>query len=781
MVPKMKSYSKTVQALNNARLKGDAFGAICSFMDVFRQLGEKSDGVEHQIENCWLLLSYMLNERNVVKGKFQRGGDALKQMHYSQMYKAQDEGVGLADDAVAFRKMVIAGGKEFLHAHFWKFIDSTVHQHHAVVGGMPSVDQIVDAFIHIKFKKYGQWSRAYLEVYENDQAIWAHLFYLIRAGHLTEACEYVNAHDRNFARTDANFVGYFKAWVSSGNGRLPKRLRETLLLFWNNQIRPLIALDQKGQWVGGDPFRVALYKILGRCEMSRKHMPGSDAILSAEDYLWFQLMLVQEDIRSDEPVQERFSLRDMAKLMMKFGAAHFSPKGRQPILWATVLLLCGEFERAIQFLFCDDNYMVDAVHFAIALAYYGVLRIPDSPHVGDAGIPLLNFRTITSPGGNYDLTYLNFARMIHQYTRLFSVNNPIDALHYVYVVGLFGRELDDGADHVLGNRLAAASNNSYNSVSADVSFAREYTRLVHAHVREVILENVDHLVELLGQVRMDGVRMQGDIEKYRTLLHIISTQEFVTRIIKTSAEQCDRDGRYEYAIKLFDLAGEYDIVVGILNKRLGEALSEQRYASTGGSGDGGLGISSFLSSSPSKNRQQSSSSSSPVAETLKLAEQILDSYMQRQHTSSKIKSERQKGCSVLIALHRFMNCCESNDLFTAVEIMDSLKLFPNRFEDAGNINRMAVELQNLDEHVGRALPVVLISLMTVLSKIFFMLKEGRYAGGGVGVGKGDGLKQAQLEDLQSRAKSLVVFSANVRYKIPGDVYGQLIKIEADLI
>ena len=126
--------------------------------------------------------------------------------------------------------------------------------------------------------------------------------------------------------------------------RLPKQLRDRFLSEYNQRIRYLTDSS-------GDPFKHALYKLIGRTEISRRNVPG--VTNTTEDWLWVQLMLVRESSGSgggdsaaaNEPGFDKFTLRDLAKVLVKFGENHFDPKGQRPLLYFQVLLLSGQFER----------------------------------------------------------------------------------------------------------------------------------------------------------------------------------------------------------------------------------------------------------------------------------------------------------------------------------------------------------------------------------------------------------------------------------------------------
>lgn len=88
---------------------------------------------------------------------------------------------------------------------------------------------------------------------------------------------------------------------------------------------------------------------------------------------------------------------------MGYGERHFegASKGKKG-MWARVLLMCGQFERvsvfrhrgwhtddvcqAIAAMYEVPDLQVDAVHFAIALSYYGLLRVPSRSESSDVDI-----------------------------------------------------------------------------------------------------------------------------------------------------------------------------------------------------------------------------------------------------------------------------------------------------------------------------------------------------------------------------------------------------------
>ena len=88
-----------------------------------------------------------------------------------------------------------------------------------------------------------------------------------------------------------------------------------------------------------DPFKLALYKLMGKLEPSRRSVP--QVTTTTEDWLWFQLAMVDED--------EDGGLRALAEVLLGYGERHFDGPPNQPGsrrgVWAGVLLMCGQFER----------------------------------------------------------------------------------------------------------------------------------------------------------------------------------------------------------------------------------------------------------------------------------------------------------------------------------------------------------------------------------------------------------------------------------------------------
>lgn len=206
----------------------------------------------------------------------------------------------------------------------------------ARVGGVPSIMNKFRGFINIKMamnKDLPDWDPKNFE-YLEDVPCWALIFYLIRAGYVKEADQYVKEHQQSFQKLDRGFATYLHAYTSNEERRLPKNLHDRIQGEYMNRVRHME--DSR------DPFKPAVYKVIGRCELAKRSVPN--VMPTAEDWMWLQLVLAREIDRTSEPAHEVFTLQDLQKSVTQFGAKHFLAKGSNVGLYFQMLLMCGLFE-----------------------------------------------------------------------------------------------------------------------------------------------------------------------------------------------------------------------------------------------------------------------------------------------------------------------------------------------------------------------------------------------------------------------------------------------------
>jgi len=96
----------------------------------------------------------------------------------------------------------------------------------------------------------------------------------------------------------------------------------------------------------GDPFKYAVYKLIGRQEIHKKSIP--QVILTTEDWMWFQLSLVREVPSVGSGITGKhagYALRDLGALVVKYGEDDLAEGRLRPLVYFQRLLLTAQFEK----------------------------------------------------------------------------------------------------------------------------------------------------------------------------------------------------------------------------------------------------------------------------------------------------------------------------------------------------------------------------------------------------------------------------------------------------
>jgi hypothetical protein len=109
------------------------------------------------------------------------------------------------------------------------------------------------------------------------------------------------------------------------------------------------------------------------------------------------------------------------------GEAYFQAD-RDPLRYFWLLLVTAQFERAIEFLNRRDPRL--AVHFAIPLQFYGLVRCSPSPNA-----PVLAAADRTANvDGDALAVVLNFALVVQRFVRPLANTQPLVALRYYFLL-----------------------------------------------------------------------------------------------------------------------------------------------------------------------------------------------------------------------------------------------------------------------------------------------------------------------------------------------------------
>lgn len=254
---------------------------------------------------------------------------------------------------------------------FYQNLESVIARNprEANLGGIPTTINKVRAYIRVRAaRKDLAPDGSDLQILEDDHC-WVLIFYLLRCGFVKEAAEYVTKKQSSFRAIDRNFITYITGYASSTDRRLSRSVQDRINAEYSQRSR--IAPEHSI-----DPYRMACYKVIGRCELNKRNIDSVGQ--GVEDWIWLQFNLAREVNRVEEVAGEVFALEEVQQTIKEIGQRHFS-KGAEGAggygIYFFLQILGGMFEEAVAYLY-PYSY-VAAVHFAIALDFYGLLRVSD--------------------------------------------------------------------------------------------------------------------------------------------------------------------------------------------------------------------------------------------------------------------------------------------------------------------------------------------------------------------------------------------------------------------
>lgn len=358
---KQEKYASKIKELNSARLQEVCYPLVQEFGRVETEAG--GDTPEHLIE-AYRALKHIVKE----DPSAQRPSDpnAVRERQYAKSYLEDSPG-----KSVALRKQILDGSRSYLEESFLANVDRFVaaNPREANLGGVPSKVNKVRAYLRIKAGRKDLGTENVELQMLGDDYCWALIFYLLRAGLVEEAAQYVAENERAIKSMDRHFTQYMAAFARDPERRLPRDMQGRINAEYQQRLR--LAPENSI-----DPYRMACYKIVGRCDLSRKVLEGVSTTL--EDWIWLTVSLAREVTRADEAAGEYYGLEDVRSTVEEIGQRHFSAPSENSSGYATFFylqILVGMFEKAVSYLY-PHNY-VAAVHFAIALDFYGLLRVAD--------------------------------------------------------------------------------------------------------------------------------------------------------------------------------------------------------------------------------------------------------------------------------------------------------------------------------------------------------------------------------------------------------------------
>ncbi|KAJ2391681.1 nuclear pore complex subunit [Coemansia sp. RSA 2611] len=600
--PRVERYTQVVRKLNDARVAGtvaqfDLLGSL--------EKATQDSSVElksKQIGQVWKLLA-----------------------HYTAQSAPRD---------------IARGACQYLEETFIDHVDRIVAQypHDANVGGIPSVQRKVQGYLNVQFGRLGR-APTFLEVF-NGEAIWAHMYTLYRCGYKQELLRYALDMEDIITDSDPGFVAHLKAFCDK-----------------TTATRVGVSVSAASL---EDPYKAALFKVLGRGAAPKK--AAAEVVQTTEDYLWSSLAVIRDaDQIATATGHPRNTLASLQVLMLKFGPAHFDPTGNNPLLYLRVLLLCGLFENAVDYLLQVDRYQIEGVHIAIALVFYGLLRIPSA----DTSAGALSGYLAVEDG---DQTALNIARVLTHYAH--ALPQTDDAISYLLLLTLGTSEATAARQHDLCQR----------------------------EIVRTLYECADY-AKYVGDIQSDGTRRRGLLERYMPLLGITSNEQFAQAIICRLADRSRDEGRLADTVLLYNLAERYNTVLSVLGKQLGELLHV--YGS--GSVDSGSDLNG-------------------LDDVEGVSRAVLEYYREHEHIARVLDKRATATCTTLLSIVDFLSLHRRGAFEEALEAIERTQLLPLE-GDISLVSQHAEQVRGLDDAITRNFSLILLAAMDTLSRLHAGLKE----------------------------------------------------------
>ncbi|RLN72634.1 hypothetical protein BBJ28_00018322 [Nothophytophthora sp. Chile5] len=522
MTEEMKQYYAVVKELNSSRVPNVRsqfqlarhFQRVCQENVSVSVTGAKWEAVL----KCWQLVSDMLV-----------GGDAAKssapQLAEREFTAAREGGDEAQHKLLQYR--FAFGARVFLENQFRGFVQQTVQKNNLATGGVPDLVSTIRAFVrYLQSSRYAaNGSGSSTEVNVN---IWSTVYYCLRCGGDQEAVDLVTSAARvgGDSPIDADVLCALR--YRAHQKKLYADRDATPLNAFSRQFPSEYErlVDRYHRLTSASIDAVSVVNHYERCVVNLLCFGNANAsesriLTTVEDYLWQRLCFIQRVAATSSAPDSAYTITRLAKSIQKFGPAHFEgasqPGGGNfsAFLYFEILLVTQEFEKAIKYL-ASKGFLLEAVHFAIALNHYGLLECTSFSM------------------GEEDETTVDMVRLIRQYIHGFQRANASEAADYVACISELTAKKELLAELLLETRkfdvLAGFTNNT------------------------------------------DGSRTRG---LYDHLLKDESEDD-VKELILAAARKAEIRGRPHDAFALLKSAGDIEGVIALLNTQLSSTLAATR-------------------------------------------------------------------------------------------------------------------------------------------------------------------------------------------------------------
>ncbi|OTB04355.1 hypothetical protein M426DRAFT_320953 [Hypoxylon sp. CI-4A] len=717
---KQSRLAERIRQLNQARIEKLPFPILHELSQV---AGSSGDRHAQQLVDAYHAAMSIVGEDPEAE-TFAGEATARERQFKDKYLDANDKSAG----SLEMRKRILNGANAFLEGKFFQEVESLIAKHprEANLGGRPDVISKIKAYVRLRHSRKDLVPDNVDLQQVDGEYVWAIVFYLLRCGKIAEAADYVKTQSTTFRSIDRTFASYLLEYVSSPDRRLRRQLQERCNNEYNQRARnaPENSID---------PFRMACYKVVGRCDVNNRTLDGLNTEI--EDWIWLQFNLARENDKATEVAAESYGLQDLRTSIREIGLKHFpktpSDDGNSAFgMFFFLQILSGMFEQAIAYLYAFSY--VDAVHFSIALEYYGLIRPADPWSTPDS---LLSHDTRSRP-------QLSFGRMLGYYTRDFRAADVASAVDYLTLICL-------NAD--LGGEAG-----------------RQQAELCHTALQELVLETRE-FSKLIGDIRPDGRRITGLIEERAPLMGLREGEDFVKRVTLEAARFADESGRTTDAVLLYHLAGDYDTVVNIVSRALSEAISLEI-------GEDPMRLMPVKPRSDGNDPQvqpNSSLSLASIDDPIQLAMEMFSMYEKDAMFYTKITQPNRDACHLLLQMSTIKSLVEAQQWPEAIDAIRALSILPlDAKGDPAKIRAYAAKFSSLSQTVAVNVPNLLMWTITCCIRQRERYLSGQFIGN-------EGTGRMLIDELKQYSMDLTTYTSQLRYRFPPHLHEALARASAD--
>ncbi|KAK3672968.1 nuclear pore complex subunit [Recurvomyces mirabilis] len=619
--------------------------------------------------------------------------------------------------SIAMRERILNGSRSYLERSFYSALKTTVAKNprEANIGGVPTSVAEVKGYVRVRAarKELGAEVEKLQDI--NGDYGWAVIFYLLRSGLYEESVQYLEENAAAFKQIDRKFNNYLRTFVKSSERRLPPEMQTAV----NNEYSQRTRLAPEDSL---DPYRMVCYKIIGRCDLTRRNLDTINNDMM--DWLWLQFALAREFQRSEEMAHESFGLEDLRQSIKEIGERYFgagSDIANAPTTLFFMQILAGAFEKAVADLYAHSY--VSATHFAIALDFYGLLRVSSDLTNDD----LLTYTT-------REQAQIAFGSLIGLYTRDFRTADATAAVDYLTLICL----------------------------NADLTgeIGKSQKELCYQAIIEVILETRE-FAQLLGDIRSDGQRIKGAVEQRLRLIKLDKERDFLKQITLVAARTAEEQSRTTDAALLFHLAEDYDKVIEIVNDAVSVYLTTEL-------GEQPAHLTPLKPRAPQQQQQDprlSSLSLTAIDDPLELALSMRNLYMSNDVYVTKIKAENLEITSRLATLASARKLLEQGKWAECIDQISTSSLLPTTA--SGHLSSIRTQAQSFNELppvLARTIGHVMLWTVVACSNNIDRLRQAEFE---------TGFQREAMGRCTQMAKDTVVFAGLIRYRLPGRVWEML--------